>query len=376
MLTVLSLIGTRPEAIKMAPVLRQLAASGQVRSIVCSTGQHRELLEQAFALFDLEPEVDLELMRPDQTLPDLTARLLTALDPLMERYRPDWVLAQGDTTTVLAGALVAFYRGIAFGHVEAGLRSGDLARPFPEELNRRVADQVARRRFAPTNQARQNLLAEGHAPETILVTGNPGIDAVRWIAEQPYDWAGGRLSSLPKDQRLVLVTAHRRESFGEPFRQLCLAIRELAETLGPTGVHFVYPIHLNPRIHEPIKELLRGVPHLTLTEPLDYASLVQLMKRAVLILTDSGGIQEEACEFRTPVLVLRETTERPEGVAAGLARVVGTSRQTIVEQATELLRNESARQAMTCGRNPYGDGQASARIVASLLGQSPTDFEG
>ena len=271
---------------------------------------------------------------------------------------------------------MAFYRGIAFGHVEAGLRSGDLARPFPEELNRRVADQVARRLFAPTQKAREHLLAEGHAAETVVVTGNPGIDAVRWIADQPYDWQNGRLRDLPWNERLVLVTAHRRESFGEPFRQLCLAIRELAETLGPSGVHFVYPIHLNPRIHAPIKELLRGVPHLTLTEPLDYASLVQLMKRAVLILTDSGGIQEEACEFRTPVLVMRETTERPEGVEAGLARLVGTSRATIVAEATELLRNESARQAMTGGRNPYGDGQAAARMVASLLEQPFSGFEG
>lgn len=368
MLTILTIVGTRPEAIKMAPVILELAAHAeQVRSVVCSTGQHGELLEQVWELFGLKPDVSLGLMREDQSLPELTGRLLTALDRVIADYQPDWIMAQGDTTTVLGAALAAFYRKVPFGHVEAGLRTGSLESPFPEELNRRIADQVARRRFAPTPHARDCLLQEGCAPETIVVTGNTVIDALAWVRKRPYDASRGPLSGLPTEGRLVLVTAHRRESFGAPLHEMCLAIRELAETFGPQGVQFVYPVHPNPHVRAVVHQMLGTVPSLTLLEPLDYPSLVELMARATLILTDSGGLQEEGPELKVPVLVMRDATERPEAVAAGVARLVGTSRASIVAQAAVLLSDEAARRQMICDVNPFGDGHAATRIVASLL---------
>ncbi|MGH7140720.1 MAG: non-hydrolyzing UDP-N-acetylglucosamine 2-epimerase, partial [Pirellulales bacterium] len=289
------------------------------------------------------------------------------LDQVVAETNPDWVLAQGDTTTVFAAAVVAFYRKVRFGHVEAGLRTGDKHRPFPEEINRRLADVVSDTYFAPTERARRTLLAEGCRAEDVYVTGNTVIDALLQIVARDYSWNDGPLAALPNDQRLVLVTAHRRDSFGAPFRDLCLAIRELSERFAGEGVHFVYPVHLNPNVRGPVRELLRGRANLTLLEPLDYFSLVHLMKRSALILTDSGGIQEEAPSLHVPVLVMRETTERPEGIEAGVARLVGTDRARIVREATRLLEDPAAHQAMAGGGSPYGDGRAAQRIVQVLL---------
>jgi UDP-N-acetylglucosamine 2-epimerase (non-hydrolysing) len=367
-ITVLSIIGTRPEAIKMAPVIKELERfSGEIRSVVCSTGQHRQMLDQVLQLFAITPDLDLGLMTHDQGLAQLTARLFTGLDDVLAETRPDVVLAQGDTTTVLVAALVAYYRGIPFGHVEAGLRTGDRRRPFPEEINRRLADAVTDLYFAPTERSRQALLREGFADRDIFVTGNTVIDALLDVAgREDYDWAGGPLASLPEDGRYVLITAHRRESFGEQFRQLCLAIRDLAQRFGRDGLHFVYPVHLNPNVRKPVGEILGEVPNVTLIEPVDYFSLVQLMKRAKLILTDSGGIQEEAPSLGVPVLVMRDTTERPEGIEAGVVRLVGTHRERIVAEATRLLTDPEAHAAMATPANPYGDGQAARRIVRIL----------
>jgi UDP-N-acetylglucosamine 2-epimerase (non-hydrolysing) len=369
MLTVLSIFGTRPEAIKMAPVVKALAAVPErVRSVVCVTGQHRQMLDQVLELFQIRPDLDLQLMRPNQSLSQLTGLLFEQLDRVMQETKPDWVLAQGDTTTVMVTAMVAFYHRIRFGHVEAGLRTGDLYRPFPEEVNRRVADLVAAAYFAPTEGARQALLAEKCDPATIHVTGNTVIDALLDVAARPFDWhATATLPQLPPEARLVLVTAHRRESFGAPFRELCLALRDLAERFAAERVHFLYPVHLNPNVRQPVKELLAGLTNVPLIEPVDYFTMVHLMKRAELVLTDSGGVQEEAPSFGVPVLVRRDTTERPEGVTAGVAKLVGTTRATIVSEAAALLGDAAARARWPRGHNPYGDGHAAQRIVDVLL---------
>lgn len=364
--TVLSVIGTRPEAIKMAPVVQELARyPQQFRSVVCSTGQHRQMLDQVLELFAITPDYDLDLMQHDQRLAQLTARLLLRLDETLEAVRPDCVLAQGDTTTVLAASLTAFYRGIPFGHVEAGLRTGDKRRPFPEEINRRLADTMTDLYFAPTQRARKALLREGCVDTSIFVTGNTVIDALIQVAERDADWRDGPLSGVPSSARYVLITAHRRESFGEQFRQLCLAIRDLAAEFD--DVQFVYPVHLNPNVRQPVGDILSAVNNVSLIEPLDYFWLVQLMKRSTLILTDSGGIQEEAPSLGIPVLVMRDTTERPEGIEAGVVQLVGTDRQRIVSEARRLLTDSAAHAAMALPANPYGDGHAAARVVAALV---------
>jgi UDP-N-acetylglucosamine 2-epimerase (non-hydrolysing) len=283
--------------------------------------------------------------------------------------QPDWVLVQGDTTTVMAAALTAFYRRVKVGHVEAGLRTRDKYRPFPEEINRRLTDVVTDLFFAPTEWSRQNLLRESVPADLIRVTGNTIIDALLQVAAREYDWLSGPLAHIPPDKRLVLITAHRRESFGEPFINLCLAIRDLARRYRP-DYHFVYPVHLNPYVQAPVREILSQEPNLSLLEPLDYLPLVQLMKRCTLILTDSGGIQEEAPSLGVPVLVLRETTERPEAIEAGTAKLVGTDRERIINEATLLLDNPAAHARMAKAANPYGDGQAARRIVQALLNHS------
>ena len=367
-MTVLSVFGTRPEAIKMAPVVKELDRHrDRVRSITCSVGQHREMLDQVLNLFEIKPDYDLNLMRPNQTLSQLTADLFAGLDGVVREVRPDWILAQGDTTTVFVAAMVAFYCRVSFGHVEAGLRTGDMQKPFPEELNRRIADMTASRYFAPTERARQALLREGCQDGNVSVTGNTVVDALNDIASRGYDWRSGPLADVPFDRRLVLITAHRRESFGAPFRELCLAIRDLARMFADEGVHFVYPVHLNPNVQQPVRDILSGLSNVSLVEPLDYLSLIHLMKRSTLILTDSGGIQEEAPSLRVPVLVMRDVTERPEGVEAGVVRLVGTQRCRIVKEAEGLLRDPVARARMATGVNPYGDGKAAARIVSILL---------
>lgn len=366
MITVLSVFGTRPEAIKMAPVVKVLAKHpGEIRSVVCSTGQHRQMLDQVLELFAIQPDYDLNLMEPNQTLSRLTANLITALDGVIEKEMPNWVLAQGDTTTVLAASLVAYYHRVRFGHVEAGLRTGDKYRPFPEEINRRLADALSDLYFCPTEPSRQILLKEGYPDSSILVTGNTVIDALQEVASREYDWSGGPLAEIPQTGRLVLITAHRRESFGGPFRDLCTAIRDLAAQFA--DIQFVYPVHLNPNVRAPVMEILAGLNNVHLIEPLDYLSLVHLMKRSTIILTDSGGIQEEAPGLGIPVLVMRETTERPEGVHAGVVKLVGTDPEKIVSEAVNLLTNPQAHAAMATGTNPYGDGLAARRIIEALL---------
>jgi UDP-N-acetylglucosamine 2-epimerase (non-hydrolysing) len=376
MQTILCVIGTRPEAIKMAPVVRALARRAEVRVRVCVTGQHRELVDRVLEDFAIRADLDLDLMRPGQSLAGLTAALVEALDGAFHAERPGWVLAQGDTTTVLAASLVAFYQRVRFGHVEAGLRTGDLRRPFPEELNRYVADKVADLLFAPTERSRQALLAEGHAADRIVLTGNTVIDALRSIATQPFEWDSSPLAGLPRDRRLVLVTAHRRESFGAPLRAIASAIAALAGTFHAAGWHFVFPVHPNPNVREPIHAALGATPGVSLIEPLGYRALVHLLGRCALVLTDSGGLQEEAAGLGVPVLVLRETTERPEGVDAGIARLVGTGQAAIVAEAGRLLADPPALGTMAQSANPYGDGRAADRIVAALLERSRTPGDG
>ncbi len=372
-MVVLSVIGTRPEAIKMAPVVRELNQHPRtIRSLVCVTGQHRQMLDQVLSLFGIRPDFDLNLMMPDQGLAQITASSISALDRVVAKCKPDWVLAQGDTSTVLAAALVSFYRRVRFGHVEAGLRTGDLTRPFPEEMNRCLADALATIYFAPTERARQALLAEGVNTSAIHVTGNTVIDALLQISRRSFNWRKSPVPNLDR-KRLVLITAHRRESFGKPFRELCYAIRDLAERFSTANVQFVYPVHLNPNVQEPVMNLLSGLENVTLVEPVDYLCMAHLMKRAELILTDSGGIQEEAPTFGVPVLVMRDTTERPEGVESGMVRLVGTGRVRIVEDASHLLQNSAARLEWPRGKNPYGDGKAAARIVSTLLTVADND---
>jgi UDP-N-acetylglucosamine 2-epimerase (non-hydrolysing) len=365
---VLCVIGTRPEAIKMAPVVLELAKHPRrIDPLVCATGQHRELASAALEVFGIRPDVELDALAAGQTLARLTARLFEGLDRVVGDARPDWILAQGDTTSVMVAAMVAFYHQVAFGHVEAGLRTGDRRRPFPEEMNRRFADGLADLCFAPTERARENLLREGAAPRDVLLTGNTVIDALLEAAGRQYDWSRGPLAGLGPDGPVVLITAHRRESFGAPLREVCQAIGELAAAFADDGVRFVLPVHPNPNVRRPVEELLRGIDNLLLVEPLDYLSLVQLMKRSALILTDSGGIQEEAPSLGVPVLVLRDEVERPEGIEAGAAILVGTRRERIVKEASRLLLDPKARAEMKVDRSPYGDGKAAGRIVEALL---------
>jgi UDP-N-acetylglucosamine 2-epimerase (non-hydrolysing) len=372
-LRVLSIFGTRPEAVKMAPVVQMLAATPGIVSRVCVTGQHREMLDQVLNLFDIAPDVDLNLMRPDQSLAQLTASILSHLDPVLEKEQPDWILVQGDTTTVMATALLAYYRHIRVGHVEAGLRTGDKWQPFPEEINRRVATVLADLHFAPTEHSRQNLLREGVDPAHIVVTGNPVIDALQAIARQPEPPEVANLLARngvkSSGKRLVLITAHRRENFGKPLEDVFGALRILAETYRDE-ILFVYPVHLNPHVQEPAHRLLGGIPNLLLLSPLDYLPLVHLMKHASLVLTDSGGIQEEAPGLGIPTLVLREVTERPEGVEAGVLKLVGADPDRIVSEARRLLDDSAAHAAMAHAVNPFGDGHAAEQIVRALLNTS------
>ena len=372
---ILSVFGTRPEAVKMAPVIQRLAQTPGMESRVCVTAQHRQMLDQVLNLFDIQPDYDLDLMRDDQSLAELSAAIFTHLDPVFTDFEPDWVLVQGDTTTVAVTSLLAYYRRIKVGHVEAGLRTHDKWQPFPEELNRRVAGVVADLHFAPTGQARENLLREGIPDEVIAVTGNPVIDALHFVAQQPepreIEELLGKLgiATLPTVVRngtgksLILVTAHRRENFGGPLENICLALKELAKR---GDVEIVYPVHLNPNVQEPVRRILGNVPHVTLLPPLDYLPLVHLQKRAKIILTDSGGIQEEAPAFGVPVLVLREVTERPEGVAAGTLKLVGTDAGNILSEALRLLDNPSAHAEMAKAVNPFGDGHATERIIRAI----------
>ncbi len=353
----------------MAPVVRQLKETAGIDCCVCVTAQHRQMLDQVLQLFEIVPDYDLDLMRENQSLAQVSASIFTHLDPVLAEVQPDWVLAVGDTTTVVTTSQLAFYRRIKFGHIEAGLRTHNKWHPFPEEINRRLATTMADLHFAPTQWSRQNLLHENIPDETIIVTGNPVIDALGYVSrqEEPQQITE-LLQKLGIDRnsgrRLVLVTAHRRENFGKPMENICQAIRKLAAR---GDVEIVYPVHLNPNVQEPVYRLLREAPHVTLLPPLDYLPLVHLMKRATLILTDSGGIQEEAPAFGIPVLVMRETTERPEGIEAGTLKLVGSDADHILQEASRLLDEPSLYAEMAHAANPYGDGHAAERIVSALL---------
>ena len=359
--------GTRPEAIKLAPIVQELRRQPDLETRLIVTAQHREMLDQVLAAFALRPDRDLDLMRPGASLADLTARLVGALDQALAAEQPDLVLVQGDTTTVVVAGLVAFYRQIPVGHVEAGLRSGDRYDPFPEEINRRLAGVVATLHFAPTERARANLLREGIPDEAIWLTGNTAIDALRYTL--------ARLPPRPaaSDRRLILLTLHRRENWGARMRSVCEGVRDVLAARG--DVELVLPMHRNPLVRATIGEVLGGQERVELTEPLDYPGLVDLQRRAHLVMTDSGGIQEEAPSLGKPLLVLRETTERPEGVEAGCARLVGTERARVRSETLRLLDAPDAYAAMARVASPYGDGRAAERIVADVrarLGLRPT----
>jgi len=369
-LRVLSIFGTRPEAVKMAPVVKALEAQPGVESRVCVTAQHREMLDQVLSLFDIHPDIDLNLMRPNQTLAELTSAIFSHLDPVLVDLQPDWILIQGDTTTAMTGALAAFYRRIHIGHVEAGLRTFDKWQPFPEEINRCMISVIADLNFAPTQRSFENLRNGGVPEWRITMTGNPVIDALHTIGSRPAPLEAvellNRLQIAPGKKDLVLITAHRRENFGEPIENICRALRSLAES-DPDRLELVYPVHLNPNIQEPVYRLLGGVSNITLTQPLEYLPLVHLMRQSKIILTDSGGIQEEATALGVPVLVLRRTTERPEGVEAGTLKLVGTDTRVIFQEARRLLDDSQAYESMHTAKNPFGDGHAAEYIVKALL---------
>lgn len=369
-LKVLSIAGTRPEAIKLAPVICELRRDPtRILSRVCSTAQHREMLDPVWDLFGIIPDTDLNVMRVNQSPAQVVAAVLTALEPVLQREQPDWIIVQGDTVTTIAAALAAFYQRIKVAHVEAGLRTFDKRHPFPEEFNRCVTSLAAELHFAPTVRAMENLLHSGISEENIVITGNPVVDALRQVAALPYDPTRGLLQAIPWERRLILVTAHRRENLGAPLEAICLALQDLAR-LYAGDLHLVCPVHLNPAVQTTFHRLLSDVPGITLTPPLDYRSLVYLLERVQLVLTDSGGLQEEAAGLGKPVLVLREMTERPEGVEAGIAYLVGTNREQIVQTAQRLLDNPNDYDAMAIPRALYGDGQAAPRIVTALLTRS------
>jgi UDP-N-acetylglucosamine 2-epimerase (non-hydrolysing) len=365
---VLSVFGTRPEAIKMAPVVSGLAAADDIEARVCVTAQHREMLDQVLALFDILPEYDLNLMRPGQGLEDITAGVLQALSPVLDEFKPHLVLVHGDTTTTLAASLAAYYRKIPVGHVEAGLRTGNILSPWPEEVNRKVAGAITRLHFAPTEQSKRNLLAEAVPSDHIIVTGNTVIDALldvvaRLETDDAQRAAFEQQFGLNPAKRMVLVTGHRRESFGDGFLRICDALAELAQR---EDLEIVYPVHLNPNVKGPVEEKLSGFANVHLIAPQDYLPFVYLMSRADVILTDSGGVQEEAPSLGKPVLVMRDTTERPEAVEAGTVKLVGTDTALIVSEVSHLLDDPAAYQTMSFAHNPYGDGKAVTRILNTI----------
>jgi len=368
-LRVLTIFGTRPEAIKLAPVIAELRRRQGIISKICVTAQHRDMLDQVLRPFSITPDYDLNLMERNQSLPRLAASVLEQLERIYQREHPDWVLVQGDTSTTAAAALGAFYAGRKVAHVEAGLRSQDKWQPFPEEINRRVAGVVADLHFAPTERARENLLREGIPDSRVVVTGNTIVDALQWIQSQPWNpvslGKAGRTLIPGSSQKLILVTAHRRENFGEPITRICRALRSLARRYGER-IRLVYPVHRNPNIWEPVHRLLSGISNIILIPPVEYVSLVHLMKRSHFVMTDSGGIQEEAPALGVPELVFREVTERPEGVESGNVRLVGTGTLRIVSEAVRLIENPAAHSRMARATDLYGDGHAAARI-ANLL---------
>lgn len=367
---VLTVFGTRPEAIKMAPLVHALAEDPHFEAKVCVTAQHREMLDQVLQLFSIVPDYDLNIMKPGQGLTEITCRILEGLKPVLESFKPDVVLVHGDTTTTLAASLAAFYQQIPIGHVEAGLRTGDLLSPWPEEANRTLTGHLAKYHFAPTENSRRNLLTE-HLPDShIFVTGNTVIDALLWVRDRVLsdkkmqEEMATRYPFCTGEKKMILVTGHRRESFGEGFEQICHALADIAAA--NPDVQIVYPVHMNPHVREPVNRILDHIDNVILIEPQEYLPFVWLMNHAWIILTDSGGIQEEAPSLGKPVLVMRDTTERPEAVEAGTVKLVGTDRQRIIDEVTHLLNDAESYHAMSRAHNPYGDGQACSRILAAL----------
>ena len=363
---IIAVLGTRPEAIKLALVIHELRQHSQeFETAVVHTGQHRTMLDHALQFFKIKPEFDLDVMRPNQTLNSLTGRVLDTVENACHRFEPNMVLVQGDTTTAFASALAAYYCKIPVGHVEAGLRSHDIYNPFPEEANRRLASVLTEIHFAPTALSRDNLLAEGVPAEKIVVTGNTVIDTLRALSVLPHSWENTPLAGIPDDNsRLVLVTSHRRESLGADQENMCLALKDLVKQ--HPDIRVVYPVHMNPNVRSTVNALLQNTDRIHLTEPLDYITFVSLLRRCFLVLTDSGGIQEEAPTFGKPVLVLRKLTERPEASQFGMAKIIGMSREGIFNETTHLLNDADAYQDMSEGENPYGDGHSSERIVEAI----------
>ncbi len=363
---IVCVFGTRPDAVKMAPVVKELQLYPErFDARVVVTGQHREQLDQVLRVFDIRPDHDLAIMQHGQTLSDITCRALTGLDSWLKDNPADACLAQGDTTTTFVAGLAAFYHKVPFGHVEAGLRTGNLYDPFPEEMNRRLASELASWHFAPTDWAQRNLLAEGIPPDRVYVTGNTSIDALRSVAAAPYAFEDAELARVVESrQRLILVTAHRRENWGQPIADIAAALAQLATTFPDCEI--IVALHRNPIVRDTLRQALQGIPRVHLVEPPDYVPFVKLMQRSTLILTDSGGVQEEAPTLGVPILVLRQTTERPEGVEAGTALLIGTDTDRIVSEATRLLTDPELHARMGRASNPYGDGSAAAQIVDVL----------
>src|ERR1700719_2858879 len=363
---VIAVLGTRPEAIKLALVIHELRRrSEDFETAVVHTGQHRTMLDHVLQYFKIKPDFDMDVMRPNQTLNSLTARVLDTVENACHRFGPDMVLVQGDTTTAFASALAAYYCRIAVGHIEAGLRSYDIYNPFPEEVNRRLVSVLTEIHFAPTALSRDALLAEGVSAGKIVVTGNTVVDALRDLGDLPHSWEDTPLAGIPvDDKRLLLVTSHRRESWGSDQENMCLALKDLVN-LHPE-IRVIYPVHMNPNVRSTINALLGGIDRIHLTEPLDYLTFVSLLRRCFMVLTDSGGIQEEAPTFHKPVLVLRKLTERPEASQFGMAKIVGMSRAGIFREAERLLSDTEEYKQMTEGDNPYGDGRAAERIVEAI----------
>lgn len=367
--------GTRPEAIKMAPLFHRLKSESSTFDVtVCITAQHREMLDQVLKVFDIRPDIDLDLMKPDQELSEITINVLQAMNKVLANYKPDILLVHGDTTTTLAAAMAGFYANVKVGHVEAGLRTYDIQTPFPEEFNRQLTSKIAKWHFAPTEHNRQNLISEGIQDQNIKVTGNTGIDALQWALARlrtdvyraaeldiliskllPFDW---------QKKRFILITSHRRENFGDGIRQICAALKDLAQKF--SEMRFVYPLHMNPNIREPVRNILKDIPNIYLIKPLDYEPFIFLLQSSFIVLTDSGGIQEEAPSIGKPVLVVRDVTERPEAIAAGNVQLVGTSRRRIVDGVARLIQDEAYYKKMSHSHNPFGDGKASDRIVQTL----------